>query len=244
MKMRLFVIIILLCLSVFFVLRAFPKVAVLRDRYPHVVYERGKAEPKIFFSSKRPAQWVDLSAVSKVALAAIVMSEDSAFYQHKGIDQNQIKEAFEVNLRRKRFARGASTITQQVVRNLFLDRDKNLWRKIKEIILAMRFEKTLNKRKILEIYINIVEWGPAIFGILRASQYYFGKHPSELTAKEGAFLAMLLPNPKKYAYSYRQRQLTSYASKRIEAILEKLVQAQYLTQQQYDQERSFQLEFN
>lgn len=244
MKIRWFILILLIVLSVFFVLREFPSVTVLKDRYPHVVNEGAKKPPRIFFSSKHPPQWIDLPAVSKVALAAIVMSEDSAFYQHKGIDPSQIKEAFETNVRRKRFARGASTITQQVVRNLFLDRDKNLWRKMKEMILAMRLEKALSKRKILEIYINIVEWGPAIFGIQGASHYYFGKQPSELTAKEGAFLAMLLPNPKKYAYSYRQRQLTSYASKRIEAILEKLVQAQYLTRQQYEWERSFQLEFN
>lgn len=209
-----------------------------------MIYQGAKNPPKIIFSRKRPDPWVAVSSASRIALAAIVMSEDSAFYQHHGIDLNQIKEAFETNIRKRRFVRGASTITQQVVRNLFLDRDKNLWRKVKEIVSALRLEKALSKQKILEIYLNVAEWGPGIYGIRAASKYYFGKNPSELTAKEGAFLAMLLPNPKKNARSYRQRWLTDYASHRIDSILEKLVYAQYLSQEEYDRERSSRLLFN
>lgn len=244
MKMRWIALSVIFFTFAIFIWRGFPKVSVLRTNYPLMIYQGAKDSSKIVFSRKRPDSWIAVSSVSKIALVAIVMSEDSAFYQHKGIDPKQIKEAFETNIRKKRFVRGASTITQQVVRNLFLDRDKNLWRKVKEMVIALRLERALSKPKILEIYMNIAEWGPGIYGIRAASKYYFGKNPSELTAKEGAFLAMLLPNPKKNAQSYRQRWLTDYASHRINSILEKMAQAQYLSQEEYDRERSSRLLFN
>ena len=107
----------------------------------------------------RPSGWVSLGEVSKVAVGAILVSEDWAFYQHKGYDPQQIKSAMKEDWEEGRFARGASTITQQVVRNVFLDKDKNLWRKLKELVLAVRIEEEVGKRRILETYLNIAEWG-------------------------------------------------------------------------------------
>ncbi len=207
----------------------FPDVTQLKSQYPVVRYE-GRDKPfTMRWEKGRPAHWVGLSEVSRSAVGAIIVSEDWAFYSHQGYDANQIREAIKEDWEQGTFARGASTITQQVVKNVFLERDKNLWRKIKELYLAVQIEKTVGKKRILETYLNIAEWGEGIFGIRAAANHYFGKHPSELTAKEGAFLAMLLPSPKRYSQSFRARQLTPYARRIVRSILDKMERAQYLT---------------
>jgi monofunctional biosynthetic peptidoglycan transglycosylase len=209
-----------------------PDVAVLKYRYPTVRY-RGKIEPPtVTLAKARPPGWTSLGEVSKVAVGAILVSEDWAFYQHKGYDAHQIKEAIKEDWEEGRFARGASTITQQVARNVFLEKDKNLWRKAKELWLAIRLEDVVGKRKILETYLNVAEWGEGLFGIRAAARHYFDKLPSQLTAHEGAFLAMLLPSPKRYSQSFRAKRLTSYARETIDSILVKMIQAHYLTEEQ------------
>ena len=132
----------------------------------------------------------------------------------------------------KRF-RGASTITQQMVKNVFLSEDRTIWRKVHEIILAQKVERVLSKRKILETYLNVIEFGPGIFGIRNASYHYFKKHPSSLIPKEAAFLAMLLPSPRRYYISFKNRKLTKFASARIDAILIKMRMGKILTPEQY-----------
>jgi monofunctional biosynthetic peptidoglycan transglycosylase len=165
----------------------------------------------------------------------VVVSEDWAFFSHRGYDSVQIREALRHDLEQGSFARGASTITQQVVKNLFLTQEKTLWRKAKELLLATRLDRQLGKRKVLETYFNIVEWGPGVFGIAAASSYYFGKAPSALNAREAAFLAMLLPSPIRYSQSFRQKNLTRFARHSISRILGKMVSAGYLTPEEADQ---------
>lgn len=213
-------------------------VSVLKTQYPVVHYKgRGKSTD-LTLEKRRPAHWVSLGGVSRVAVGAILVSEDWAFYQHEGYDVNQIKEAIKEDWEAGSFVRGASTITQQVARNVFLDKDKNLWRKLKELIVAVQMEEELGKRKILEVYLNVAEWGEGIFGIGKASYHYFGKHPSQLTAKEGAFLAMLLPSPKRYSQSFRNKRLTPYARKTVNRILLKMTQARYISDEQRAQAAS------
>src|SRR3990167_11115509 len=226
-KKTLFIVLVLLLLGggISFFLLQFPDTRLLKTHYP-VIFTKGFQKPKVFFVKNRPPQWVSLSDVSEKTLGAILVSEDWAFYHHNGLDPNQIKKALEINWKKGRFVRGASTITQQVVRNIFLTKDKNLWRKFKEIILALRLEKELSKNKILEIYLNIAEWGNGIYGIGPASHYYFNKHPAELTAREGAFLAVLLPSPKKYSRTFKEQGLTEFAFNRMDDILRKMTQAQ------------------
>lgn len=211
-------------------LREFPDVSVLNSKYPVVQYQGPKQPVKTKLVGARPAGWVSLSSVSKAAMGAVVVSEDWAFFAHDGFDANQLKEAIQEDLSERKFSRGASTITMQVVKNVFLSQEKTLYRKGKEFILAIRMSQHVPKRKVLEVYFNIAEWGEGIFGIGRAAQFYFGKAPSELTAREGAFLAMLLPSPKRYSQSFRDRSLTKYASKTIRSILGKMTQAQYITE--------------
>ena len=209
-----------------------PRLKDLKTQYPHVIYHGPKLPFEIEVKKDRPASWVSLDEVSKRAQSAILISEDWAFYSHPGYDEKQIRAAIEEGVESGKMKRGASTITQQVVKNVYLSPKKSLIRKIREIWLATKVEKVLGKKRILEVYLNIAEWGEGIFGIERASQYYFQKSASQLTAKEGAFLAMLLPSPKKYSISFRKKQLTGYARKTVRSILNKLVSAKVLTSEE------------
>ncbi len=211
-------------------------VRVLKTQYPVMIHrgQEGKGEqPDVKFQATKPDSWVALSDISRLAVGAILVSEDWAFYQHKGFDPKQIREAIQEDLAGKR-TRGASTITQQVVKNVFLTREKTLSRKAKELLLAVKLEELVGKKKILETYLNIAEWGEGIYGIRGAASHYFGKSPSELTAREGAFLAMLLPSPIRYSQSFRDKELTAFARKSIDAILDKMVRANYLTPEERD----------
>lgn len=143
----------------------------------------------------RNPYWTPLDAVADLLVLCVVKSEDDRFYEHRGFDWDAVRQAFETNVERGRYARGASTITMQLARNLFLWRDKSLPRKIVETYVTWRLEQALPKERILELYLNVAEWGPGIYGIGEASQHYFGKHPSQLTLGESALLAVTLPNP-------------------------------------------------
>lgn len=127
---------------------------------------------------------------------AVILAEDSNFYKHEGFDVKAIKNAIKYDLEKKSLKRGASTITQQTAKNLFLSREKTVTRKLKEIYLAYRMEQELTKGRIIEFYLNVVELGPMVYGIGHGAQYYFGKPVSALTPRECAFLAAMLPGPR------------------------------------------------
>ena len=187
---------------------------------------------KAYRLTKNSDSWIDSSKVSHIAKWAIVVSEDWAFFEHQGVDYNQLKIVLEEFLETGVLSRGASTISQQVVKNIFLDNERSILRKFKELIITYKLEKKLSKKEILEVYLNLIELGKNIYGIKDASYYYFEKHPSKLTAKEGAFLAMLLPSPRKYSSSFREGKLSEFAKETIHSILIKLRQAKKITEQQ------------
>jgi monofunctional biosynthetic peptidoglycan transglycosylase len=141
------------------------------------------------------AYWTPLSAVSRTLVLCVVRAEDAKFYHHNGFDWDQVEDSFETNVEEGRYKRGGSTITMQLARNLFLWRRKLFVRKVLEAYLTWRLENTLDKQRILELYLNAVEWGPGIYGIGEASRHYFGKPPSALTLGESAMLAAILPSP-------------------------------------------------
>ncbi|MBF0366440.1 MAG: monofunctional biosynthetic peptidoglycan transglycosylase [Oligoflexia bacterium] len=180
------------------------------------------------WSAKRPARWVALKAVAPLAVRAIIISEDGPFYMHPGYDLEQIKIAVGEAFSNGGRVRGASTITQQVIKNLYLTRSKSLWRKLKELPLAIYMDRVLSKNRILEIYLNIIEYGPGLYGIKPAAYHYFAKSPGELDAKEGAFLAMLLPNPKKNSSSFKKRATTVYARRVMKTILYRMATLGYI----------------
>ena len=162
--------------------------------------------------------WVPLKKVSPALIKAVLISEDDKFWKHDGFDYEAIESAVERNMKAGEFKFGASTISQQLAKNLFLSPSKNPVRKIKEAILTWRIEHTLSKRRILELYVNVAEWGDGIFGIEEASKNYFGKSAAGLTASQSSRLAAILPNPIKFKPDGSSRYVNARA-KRIYAIM-------------------------
>jgi monofunctional glycosyltransferase len=141
--------------------------------------------------------WVPLSRISPYLIKAVIIAEDDKFWSHEGFDFEAIQKAMEKDIKTRKFKLGGSTISQQLAKNLYLTPSKSLLRKGKEAILTWRIEKTLNKKRIIEIYLNIVEWGEGIFGVEAAARHYFGKSAAALEPEEAARLAVVLPNPRK-----------------------------------------------
>jgi monofunctional glycosyltransferase len=150
-------------------------------------------------AEKKPYQvkqnWIPLSRVPRQVVDAIIVAEDGTFFEHGGIDWFEVQESLERNLEEGRAARGASTITQQLAKNLYLSTSKDPVRKLKEVLITLLMERFLTKQRILELYVNIIEWGRGVFGIDAAARAYFGKPASALTLEEGTRLAAVIPSP-------------------------------------------------
>ena len=171
-------------------------------------------------SGEQPIRiWAPIAAISPLLQTAVIISEDDLFYQHDGVNFDMMKEAWKINWQKKRYVRGASTITMQLARNAFLTKRKTIIRKVREIILARRIESCLKKRRILELYLNIVEWGDGIYGAEAASRYYFGKAAASLNLNEATLLASMLPNPK-YFNPFRRLSSCRRMQKRVLELLQ------------------------
>lgn len=142
--------------------------------------------------------WTNLDDISPYMIVAVLTTEDGAFYKHHGFNHAAIRSSVQANLKARRFVRGASTITMQLTKNLFLSREKTLSRKIEEVILTDYLEQAFRKDDMMELYLNIVEFGPDVYGVTQAADYYFGRRPEELNLAECLFLATLLPSPARY----------------------------------------------
>jgi monofunctional biosynthetic peptidoglycan transglycosylase len=142
--------------------------------------------------------WVPYGAMSIYAKQAVIAAEDAGFSDHDGVDWEAIEKAARDNLRKGRVHRGGSTITMQLAKNLFLSADRSYIRKAQEFIITGMLEVVLDKRRILELYLNIAEWGVGVFGIEAASRHYFGVSASQLDPVQAAWLASILPAPKRY----------------------------------------------
>lgn len=143
-------------------------------------------------------RWVDYSRISSQVKRAVVAAEDSGFTQHDGIDWEAIEKAARDNLRKGKIKRGGSTITMQLAKNLFLSSERSFIRKGQEVVLTGMLELVHDKRRILELYLNVAEWGVGVFGIEAAAQHYFGIPAAALTAEQSAWLAAILPAPRRY----------------------------------------------
>jgi monofunctional biosynthetic peptidoglycan transglycosylase len=146
----------------------------------------------------RTVIWTDWDGISGNLKHAVLVAEDGGFYSHGAVDWESTVEALRADWKKKSFAKGGSTITQQVARNLYLSPSKNVLRKVKEILIARKLEKELGKRRIFEIYLNIAEWGKGIYGAEAASRAYFGHGADDLSPEEAAALAAALPSPRRY----------------------------------------------
>lgn len=183
-------------ISIFFI--SLPNVSYLRDHNPKKTSFMKMYLKNIKTKGEDPVldfKWVPYSNISQNLKRAVLIAEDDAFFNHKGFDWFQLKESFKRNWRDKSLTRGGSTITQQLVKNLYLKPGKNPLRKLREWIITFQIERTLSKKRIFEIYLNVVEWGPGVFGAHSAAKYYFGKSASHLSVSESAYLAAIIPNP-------------------------------------------------
>jgi len=149
-------------------------------------------------NAKLRHQWASYNQISVNIKRAVIAAEDAKFIEHDGFDWDGIEKAIEKNKRKKKIVAGGSTISQQLAKNLFLSNQRTPWRKGEEAIITLMLETVLDKRRILEIYLNIIEWGNDIYGIEAASIYYFNIHASNLDEIQSAQLASMIPNPKYY----------------------------------------------
>ena len=159
-------------------------------------------------------KWVDYSQISNNLKRAVIASEDSKFNDHEGFDWEGIEKAYEKNLKKGKLVAGGSTISQQLAKNLFLSASRTPWRKGEEAIITVMLEKMLSKRRILEIYLNVIEWGNGIFGAEAAARHYFKTSAANLSAPQAAKLAAMIPNPR----FYDVHKNTSYLNRRTATI--------------------------
>jgi monofunctional glycosyltransferase len=175
-----------------------PDVTVLRTQNPRTTalmlqrYRQAQKEGKDLIIRQ---EWVSFERIPKLLKDTIRVSEDAGFYQHQGLDFTELKAAIKKDWQKGRYVRGASTITQQLAKNLYLSTDKTIIRKIKEMLIARRLEKHLNKNRIFQLYLNVIEFGPGIFGVQAASQYFFHKEVSRLNLEEIVRLTAVIPKP-------------------------------------------------
>jgi monofunctional biosynthetic peptidoglycan transglycosylase len=141
--------------------------------------------------------WVPLSRVSRHLIHAVVVAEDPNFFGHEGVDWDAVKESLDTNVRKRGFVRGGSTITQQLAKNLFFTTHKSITRKLRELLVAHWLEDDLGKRRILELYLNVIEWGDGIYGAEAAALRYYGKPAASLDEVEAAGLAAMVPSPRR-----------------------------------------------
>ena len=178
----------------------------------------------------QPEHWVAIDKVSHHLLHAIIVSEDARFYTHSGVDWVEINNSIALNIEQGRYARGASTISQQLVKMAFLSPEKTLIRKVREIVGALLMEAILDKDDILEWYINLVELGDGVFGVKDAADHYFATSPELLTIQQSANLALVLPSPNGWSDGLRQRKLTPFGHSRYHHIIEMMYQQGYITE--------------
>ena len=177
----------------------------MSEEFVYTAYENG-IPVKTFPVGPSWEHFTPLDSISPLLRMSVMQSEDGAFFYHKGFLPDAMREALIYDLQVERFARGGSTITMQLVKNVFLNRNKNFARKLEEalIVWLIETERLTSKERMYEVYLNIAEWGPLVYGIQEASAYYFGKRPSQLTTEESIFLASIIPKPKHFRSSFAE----------------------------------------
>jgi monofunctional biosynthetic peptidoglycan transglycosylase len=234
MKRFLLAFFLLLCILVTYEYLTLPDVSSLLKENPKTTALMKQREAEARVKGKKATiyqTWVPYTLISSTLKSAILIGEDDAFYQHEGYDLGQIRESFLKNWEGKRLARGASTVTQQLAKNLYLSTSKSPLRKLREFLIARRLEAGLSKRRIFEIYLNVIEWGDGIYGAEAASRTYFRKAARDLTIREAALLAASIPNPRHMNPGHVTRGLQN----RLEIILSRMVQRHQMSTEEYQQ---------
>ncbi len=180
--------------------------AFMKDRLDIIQQEKPEAELKY--------QWVDYANISNNLKRAVIASEDAKFVDHEGFDWEGIEKAYEKNIKKGKIVAGGSTISQQLAKNLFLSTKRTPWRKGEEALITVMLENLLSKRRILEIYLNVIEWGNGVFGAEAASRHYYKTSAAKLSSAQAAKLAAMIPNPR----YYDAHKSTSYLNRRTATI--------------------------
>jgi len=184
--------------------------------------------------SKNKHHWVELKYVNRDLLYAVVMAEDARFYEHQGIDYNALLDAMVANIKQGETRFGGSTLSQQMVKNLFLNQTQSYFRKLQEAVITRDLERHFSKNEIIELYLNMAEFGPDLYGVRDAARYYFDKKPADINAAEGAWLALMLPSPRRYHYTlYQNRNVTPSLKRKYQRILQGMRQSNYISSVQY-----------
>ncbi|NRA64972.1 MAG: transglycosylase domain-containing protein [Pseudobacteriovorax sp.] len=189
-----------------------------------------KTGEEVFSVGPSEKRWFPIEKVSFHLVHAILVSEDARFYDHRGIDWVEVGESIELNLDERRFARGASTISQQVVKMAFLSSDKTIIRKIREILGTIILERILSKERILEWYLNLVPLGDGVYGISEAAEHYFDTSVELLTIQQSANLALVIPSPNAWSVGLRQKKLTDFGHERYHLIIQRMYEQSYITE--------------
>jgi membrane peptidoglycan carboxypeptidase len=175
----------------------------INSSFTYDAYDKDRFVRRLAIGSEN-AYFTPLDQMSKYLPQAVLQAEDPGFMQHRGFYLDAFRESIAKNFKERRFARGGSTISMQLVKNVFLSRDKTVSRKAEEALIVYLIENLglVSKERMLEVYLNVIEWGPNVYGIGEASRFYFNKKPSELTLQESLFLSSIIPRPKSFQYQF------------------------------------------
>lgn len=187
--------------------------------------------------------WMRYERIPYVQRRAIIVAEDSTFPFHRGIELREVKDAIEAALIEGDRVRGGSTLTQQLVKNLFLTRDRTALRKAVELLLTFHVESVLTKKRIFELYVNLIEWGPSVYGLDAAAHHYFGRSPRRLRPLEMAYLASIIPAPLKYHHHYEQGRVPPRYRRKVNLILQRLHRLGQLPEDAFDEAMNARIRF-
>lgn len=202
----------------------------MNEPFTYTAYEQGEPVRTIEIGPANPA-FRPFNAVSRYLPLAIMQSEDAGFFYHNGFIPSAIRESLIQDIKERRFARGGSTLSMQLVKNVFLSRNKTIARKLEEMLIVWLIESNhlTSKERMFEVYLNIVEWGPMVYGAAEASHFYFGKDPSRLNLAECIFMASIIPKPKLVRYSFDGLRLKPYHEEFYRVILDRLVERGWIS---------------
>lgn len=234
---KLYIIFLILIISIplaaTYFLLSIPDVEYLKSENPKttaMIEQRKQEAQKLGKILKIRQKFTSFNAIPNLLKHTIMVSEDTAFYQHEGIDYFELKESIKKNLKEGKKARGGSTITQQLAKNLFLSTEKSYYRKLKEIAIAKKLEQHLSKDRIFSLYLNVIELGNGIFGVEAGAEYFFNKSVSRLSLYEILRLAAVIPKPLKVT----PLSNSNYLKWRVNLLLDRLIQYNYISESQYE----------
>jgi hypothetical protein len=205
----------------------------LNQTFTHTVIEKGQAIRSFIVGEENP-YYTPLSQIPDKLIKCVLICEDPSFFYHRGFIDEAFKQSITKNIRTRKFARGASTISMQLIKNVFLTREKTISRKLEEILLVYIIEnnRLVSKERMMEVYLNIIEWGPGIYGIGEASKFYFNKKPNQLTLNECLFLATIIPRPKGFMWRFdNNAQPREFVDKQYRYLTSLMVKRNFISEQ-------------